>query len=54
MKPGKGRPFKKDITYTEPATNLKDCKKIGRKLPKTSGLEPIASTPVEKRPFTNG
>lgn len=54
MKPGEGRPYKKDITYTEPAKNLKDCNKVGKNLPKTSGIEDVINTPAPERPFTNG
>ena len=52
--PGEGRPFKKDITYTEPAKNVKDCKMIGKSLPKTSGIEAVVSTPAPVRPYNCG
>ena len=50
--PGKGRPFKKGIMYTTPQKNVKDYG-IDRKHSKkpTSGLESVASTPDNARPF---
>ena len=51
MKPGKGRPYKKDITYCEPGKRLY---KVPHTKKRTSGIEDIINTPRPKHPFTNG
>jgi hypothetical protein len=56
-KPGKGRPFKKDITYTDPMPKSK-IKDFGipqnHSKPSTGGFSEVASTPAPERPFTDG
>jgi hypothetical protein len=55
MKPGKGRPYKNDITYTNatPKSKIKDYGIPQKHFKKpTSGLEAVASTEAPKRRYT--
>ena len=54
-KPGEGRPFKKDITYTDPAKNVKDSG-LNKWHPKSStgGMDEVVRTPAPERPYSNG
>jgi hypothetical protein len=52
-KPGKGRPFKKDITYTDASKITDDINKKPFK-PATGGMDEVARTPAPVRPYTNG
>ena len=54
-KPGKGRPYKNDITYTNatPKSKIKDYGIPQKHFKKpTSGLEAVASTEAPKRRYT--
>ena len=53
MKPGEGRPFKKDITYTDASKITDDINKKPFKKP-TGGMDEIIKTPAPVRPYNNG
>lgn len=48
---GQGRIYTKDITYTTPGKRVKDYGIKASSLPSTPGLEAVAGSQVEPRPF---
>lgn len=53
-KHGTGKPWSKDIDTIECGERVKDYGVKKSSLPKTSGMEPVANSQVEDRPYSKG